>query len=242
MCIDFRGKKYSYWSQTMGKTQKKSPAFAYLRTSSAANIGDDKDSQQRQVTAIENFAKRAGIEVIGSYYDEAVKGSDPIETRPGFAAMLEALEANGTKTIIVETANRFARDLMVQEVGFAMLKERGIDLIASDSPTSFLDDTPTARLIRQVLGAVSEFEKAMLVAKLRGARERKRRTGAKVEGRKALSETRPETIELARKLARKPKGKDAPSLRAISATLARRGHFTKNGTPYAPTAVRLMLR
>ena len=46
-----------------------------------------------------------------------MKGSDPIDTRPGFAAMLEALEANGTKTIVVETANRFARDLMVQEVG-----------------------------------------------------------------------------------------------------------------------------
>jgi hypothetical protein len=35
-----------------------------------------------------------------------------------------------------------------------MLRSRGIDLIAADSPTSFLDDTPTARLIRQVLGAV----------------------------------------------------------------------------------------
>lgn len=67
-----------------------------------------------------------------------MKGSDPIDTRPGFAAMLEALEANGTKTIVVETANRFARDLMVQEVGFAMLRARGIDLIAADSPTSFL--------------------------------------------------------------------------------------------------------
>ena len=86
--------------------------------------------------------------------------------------MLEALEANGTKTIIVETANRFARDLMVQEVGFATLKARGIDVVAADSPTSFLDDTPTARLIRQVLGAISEFEKAMLVAKLKGARDR----------------------------------------------------------------------
>src|SRR6516225_10682010 len=134
----------------------------------------------------------------------AVKGSDPIETRPGFAAMLEAIEANGTQTIIVETANRFARDLMVQEVGYAMLKGRGIDLIAADSPQSFLDDTPTARLIRQVLGAVSEFEKAMLVAKLRGARERKRRTGVRVEGRKSLVEREggAELLNLTRKLAR----------------------------------------
>ncbi|MGY3123601.1 DNA invertase Pin-like site-specific DNA recombinase [Bradyrhizobium sp. S3.14.4] len=225
----------------MGKTSKSIKAFAYLRTSSAANIGEDKDSGRRQLRAIEGFAKRAGIELAGTYHDEAVKGSDPIDTRPGFAEMLEALEANGTKTIIVETANRFARDLMVQEVGFAMLKARGFDLIASDSPTSFLDDTPTARLIRQVLGAISEFEKAMLVAKLKGARDRKRRSGVKVEGRKSIAEQRPDTIELARKLARaRPKG-GKRSLREIAASLAEAGHTTKAGTPYAPTAVKLML-
>ena len=45
--------------------------------------------------------------------------------------------------------------------------------LAADSPRSFIDGTPTAKLVRQVLGAISEF--AMTVAKLRGARERKRR-------------------------------------------------------------------
>lgn len=225
----------------MGKTLKTVRAFAYLRTSSAANIGEDKDSGHRQLHSIETYAKRAGVELVGTYHDEAVKGSDPIDSRPGFAAMLEALEANGTKTIVVETTNRFARDLMVQEVGYAMLRARGIDLIAADSPTSFLDDTPTARLIRQVLGAVSEFEKAMLVAKLRGARDRKRRTGVKVEGRKSIAEQRPETIELARSLARaRPKG-GKRSLREVAAALAEAGHTTRNGKPYAATAIKLML-
>lgn len=231
----------SHGAQHMAKPPKSTKAFAYLRTSSAANIGEDKDSGRRQLHAVQAFAKRAGVELVGTFHDEAVKGSDPIDTRPGFAAMLEALEGNGTKTIIVETANRFARDLMVQEVGFAMLKARGIDLIAADSPTSFLDDTPTARLIRQVLGAISEFEKAMLVAKLRGARDRKRRMGIKVEGRKSLAEQRPETVELARRLARaRPKG-GKRSLREISAALAEAGHTTKTGRPYAPTAVKHML-
>ena len=39
----------------------------------------------------------------------------------------------------------------------------GYDLIAADSPSSFLEFTTTADLIRQVLGAVSQFEKASLV-------------------------------------------------------------------------------
>ena len=49
------------------------------------------------------------------------------------------------------------------------MRSRGIDLIAADSPNAFLDETPTAVMIRQILGSVSQFEKAMLVAKLKGA-------------------------------------------------------------------------
>ena len=135
-------------------TRKKIQAVAYLRTSSAANVGPDKDSDKRQRAAIAAYAKAAGVEIVETFYDEAVSGADLIETRPGFRAMLERLLSNGVRTIVVETANRFARDLMVQEVGYAMLKERGIELIATDKPDAFLDDTPTAVLIRQVLGAV----------------------------------------------------------------------------------------
>src|SRR6476646_2120295 len=165
------------------KGRKIAHAFAYVRTSSAANVGDEKDSERRQLAAITSYAKRAGIELVGTYRDAAVQGSGPIHARPGFAEMLEHIEGNGARAIIVETASRFARDLIVQETGYAMLKARGIDLVAADSPTSFLDETPTAKLIRQILGAVSELEKAMLVAKLRDARERKHTTGVKVESR-----------------------------------------------------------
>jgi hypothetical protein len=40
--------------------------------------------------------------------------------------------------MLLETANRFARDLMVQEVGSAMLRDLGITLIAADSRHRFL--------------------------------------------------------------------------------------------------------
>lgn len=39
-------------------------AFAYLRTSSAANVGADKDSDARQRAAISAFADRADYEVV----------------------------------------------------------------------------------------------------------------------------------------------------------------------------------
>jgi DNA invertase Pin-like site-specific DNA recombinase len=145
--------------------------------------------------------------------------TDAVDSRPGFVAMLKRIEGNGVRPIIVETASRFARDLMVQEVGHTKLRERGIDLVAADNPSSFIDDTPTAKLVRQVLGAISEFDKAMTVAKLRGARERKRREVGKCEGRKSHIERNPELVALAKRLRRqKPKG-GRMSLRAISAEL-----------------------
>ena len=126
---------------------------------------------------------------------------------------------------------------MVQEVGYAMLKERGITLIAADRPDAFLDDTPTSVMIRQILGSVSQFEKAMLVSKLRGARERKRAKGYKVEGRKSHAEARPEVVALAKQLRQKHPG----SLREISAELFAAGHTTKPGKPFTAQSIANML-
>jgi DNA invertase Pin-like site-specific DNA recombinase len=221
--------------------KEKRQAVAYLRTSSAANVGADKDSDKRQRKAIEAHAKAARIEIVETFNDEAVSGADLIETRPGFRAMLERLLSNGVRTILVETANRFARDLIVQEVGYAMLKARGIELIAADKPDAFLDDTPTATLLRQVLGAVSQFEKAMLVSKLRGARDRKRATGVKVEGRKSHAETRPETVELTKRLRRKRPKVGQRSYREIAAELRKRGHTNKHGNEFSASAIKSML-
>jgi DNA invertase Pin-like site-specific DNA recombinase len=220
----------------------KADVVAYIRTSSAANVGAEKDSDKRQRHAIAAFAKRSGLELVGEFNDAAVSGAGHIETRPGFAAMLAYIASNGARIIIVETASRFARNLMVQEVGFAKLQALGIKLVAADSPHSFLDDTPTSKLIRQILGAVSEFDKAMIVAKLKGARERKRViTGKKVEGRKSHAELRPELVALVHQLRRKrPKGGQR-SLRDISAELAQRGHLNERGHPFSAASIASML-
>lgn len=209
-----------------------------MRTSSAGSVGADKDSDKRQRVAIEAFAKSHGYTIIDWIYDAAVSGADPVEARAGFTDLLARIAGNGVRTIIVETANRFARDLMVQEVGFAMLQGLGITLIAADSPTSFLDDGPTSKLIRQILGAVSEFDKAMTVAKLRGARERVRRTKGKCEGRKSYAEANPELVAAAKRIKRE---RPHSSLRFISAALFAQGHSTPSGQAYSASAIASML-
>jgi DNA invertase Pin-like site-specific DNA recombinase len=216
-------------------------AVAYLRTSSAANVGADKDSDKRQRSAIAAFAKRAGFTIVAEYYDKAVSGADRIDHRPGFAEMLRRLAADSAKTIIVESPDRFARDLAVQLAGHDMLKELGIAIIPASAPDFFTEDTPTAILVRQVLGAIAQFEKASTVAKLAAARKRKREHEGRCEGRKPLNVTNPELVALARKLRRRrPKGGQL-SLRGVSKELAARGYLNERGKPYAAKSVASML-
>lgn len=214
-------------------------AVGYMRTSSAANVGQDKDSDKRQRAAIEAFAKAAGYEVVGWYYDAAVSGADPVTERAGFMDMLQRVATNGAKTIIVESPDRFARDLTVQLTGHDMLKDLGIDLVPASAPDFFTSDTPTAVLVRQVLGAIAEFEKASLVAKLAGARKRRRVEAGKCEGRKPLAETAPEAVNMARRLASVRKRK--PSLRAIADQLAAAGFTNERGNTYNPKSIAAML-
>jgi DNA invertase Pin-like site-specific DNA recombinase len=126
--------------------RKKIAAVAYLRTSSAANVGSDKDSDKRQRTAIEAFARANGYEVVDEYYDAAVSGADPIAERPGFKDMLDRIAGNGVRVILVESPDRFARDLAVQLAGHSYLKGLGVELVPTTAPDFFTEDTPTAVL------------------------------------------------------------------------------------------------
>jgi DNA invertase Pin-like site-specific DNA recombinase len=218
-------------------TTQQARCVGYCRTSSATNVGSDKDSEARQRAAIQAYAERASLCVAEWFYDAAVSGADAIDARPGFARMLAWCAENDIHIIVVESTSRFARDLIVQEVGFTMLTKGGFKIIAADNPESFLADGPTATLIRQILGAVSQFEKAGIVSKLKGARERKSAAlGAKCAGRgRSYAAGRPELIDAAKHLA------DGRSLRAIGGALAEMGYLSASARPFGPEQIKLLL-
>jgi DNA invertase Pin-like site-specific DNA recombinase len=126
-------------SQMFGNVDQSHKTIEYLRTSSAANVGADKDSDKRQRAAIEAFAKRDKWEVVEEFYDADVSGADPIESRPGFSALLDRIEGNGIRTVLVEDASRFARQLIIQEAGIIALIERGVRVLTASGGRSHGD-------------------------------------------------------------------------------------------------------
>jgi DNA invertase Pin-like site-specific DNA recombinase len=215
-------------------------AVAYLRVSGKGQV--DGDGFPRQREAVERYARAAGFELVGEYRDEGVSGTKELEDREGLSELLTRIRANGVRVVIVERADRIARDLLVSEVILGQFRDLGVSVIAADGGTDLTvgDDDPTRVLIRQVLGAVSQFEKAVIVSKLKAARQRKKRATGRCEGRKPYG-SKPgeaEVVAYIAKLRRKPKGGERLSFAAIAARLNGEGILSRTGRPWAPETVR----
>ena len=157
----------------------------------------------------------------------------------GFARLLDRIEGNGIRTVIVEDASRFVRDLVVQELGIALLAKRRVRLLTASGDDLTNSDDLGCKMMRQFAGA---FMERRLVAKLRGARERKRKeTGKKVGGWKSHAELWPEVVAEARRL-RRAKGKAGRlSYREISARLKDAGYSNERSEQFNPQSVRAMI-
>src|SRR5688572_8986432 len=218
-------------------------AVSYIRVSGKGQA--DGDGPERQRLAIARYAKSSPYALTGEYSDLGVSGTTELSERPGLAALLDQLESNGVRTVIVERADRLARDLMVQEVIVGQFRKIGARILTSDG-VDLTDegDDPTRRLIRQVLGAVAEFEKRVLVLKLRAARERVRRRTGRCEGVKPFGSAPAEqaVIERMRQLHRKPAKGRRRTLVEIATHLNEEGHRNRAGREWSKAMVHHVLK
>jgi DNA invertase Pin-like site-specific DNA recombinase len=225
------------------KSRPPSKAVSYLRCSGLGQV--DGDTWTRQSAAITKYAKQHGLEVVDEFRDAGVSGTKDLDNRPGLAALLDRVESNGVKIVLVENATRLARDLMVGEVILQQLTNAGCKVIAADSGTDLSADSddPTRRLIRQVLGAVAEFDRRVTVMKLRAARERRRSRGERCEGRKPFGAMPGETETLARirQLRRKPPKGRRLSLQKVCDVLSAEGRPTRTRKPWTKQVVNRIL-
>lgn len=217
-------------------------AVSYVRVSGKGQADGDGPERQRQ--AISRFAKSSRLSLAEEFNDLGVSGAAELEDRPGLAALLDRLESNGVRIVLVESADRLARGLMVQEVVLDRFARIGARVLTADGTDLTVADADPARLlIRQVLGAVSEFEKRVLVLKLRAARKRKRARGERVEGVKPYGHRPAENAVVARMkdLRRKPRKGRAASFAAIATQLNAEGHRNRSGRAWSPQMVHHVL-
>jgi len=170
--------------------------FGYLRVSGQAQI--DGDGFPRQAEAVRAFCTHFNLKFSGFFHEEGVSGTVDGLDRPAFSDLLSQIEtpndpANPITAIVVERMDRLARDLMVSELLLAECRKRNIKVYSADQG-ALIDmasdgGDPTRVLIRQIMGALAQWEKSNLVKKLRAARDRVRAKQGWCEGPKPFGRT-----------------------------------------------------
>ncbi|MCA8951153.1 MAG: recombinase family protein [Planctomycetes bacterium] len=224
-------------------------AIAYLRVSSAKQARDGKDGFPRQRTAIRAYCQQKRIELVEEHTDAGVSGTVPLEGREGLSTALSRCSELGAEVLLVEKIDRLGRDLIVSEMAVRAFGEAGVGIVVVDSGEDLrkAEGDPSRKLIRQVLAAVAEYEKSALVAKLRAARDRKRRNGGHSVGCYRFGEhpDRPdelETLARIRALRRVRAHRDRRSLADIAEALNREARESRSGRPWSASMVRDVLR
>jgi DNA invertase Pin-like site-specific DNA recombinase len=199
-------------------------AFAYLRVSGRGQIQGD--GFPRQLAAIKSYAQVHELKLANVFREEGICGATESADRPAWSELMTALHADGVKMIIIEKLDRLARDLMVQEATIADLQKHGFTLISVAEPDLMATD-PTRILMRQLMGAVAQYDKSQIVLKLRGARQRMKAKTGRCEGRKPYGtrEGEADVIERMRQLL-----SQGMASRQIAAALSGDGVPTRTGS------------
>lgn len=159
----------------------KTKVFGYVRVSGQGQLKGH--GPQRQRDNIESFSQRNGFEVV-QYFQDAYTGTE--EDRPAFIALLEAVHVQSVRFVVVESLDRFARDMMVQNQLLAKLLSYGVTLVLANTGhqlnTETLGDDPMMKAMVQMQGVFAELDKDLTVRKLKLARDKKRQLNGRCEG------------------------------------------------------------
>jgi DNA invertase Pin-like site-specific DNA recombinase len=221
-------------------------AFGYLRVSSDGQVDGDGFTRQRE--AITKWAAANGVQIVQWFEERGVSGT--LLERPALSEMMVALMSNGVRLVVVEKLDRIARDQMVQESIIQSLLKQGFELLsAASGEENLCGNDPGRKLMRTIMGAIAEYDKQMLVLKMRAARNRKRQQVGRCEGRKPYGDTTPlkkdptrdhagEAVTIQRIKELRAIGGNYES---IAKTLNAEGSKTRSGGKWYPATIRRIL-
>lgn len=148
-------------------------AAIYARVSTT-NHGQDVTLQTRE---LEEFAQARGWQLVDSYIDAGVRGAE--DSRPELNRLMADAHRRRFDGVLVWKLDRFGRSLRHLVDALAELEAQGVAFVSLRDNLDL--STPAGRLMFQIIGAMAEFERALIAervkAGMRNARAKGRRVG-----------------------------------------------------------------
>lgn len=113
----------------MAKKEEIKITALYERLSRDDEQAGESNSIQNQKKYLEEYARQKGLRNIRHFYDDGYSGTN--FNRPGFAALLEEIEAGRVETLVVKDLSRFGRNYL--QVGYyteILFPKKGVRFIA----------------------------------------------------------------------------------------------------------------
>jgi len=145
----------------------------YARTSSDEQR--EKQTIQSQIAALEAEIQKNGETVVSRYNDDGFSGA--MLDRPGLDKLRADLERKVFTKLYIHSPDRLARDLMLQLLVVKELRKHGIEVVFLSHK---FGSSPGDQLLFQMLGAISEFERAQILERTRRGKLHKARSGVLV--------------------------------------------------------------
>lgn len=216
---------------------------AYLRVST------DTEKQalgvEAQRRAIQIWADRAGVEIVG-WFTEEVSGGASLDKRPILLEAMASVAAHGAGFLVVHRLDRFSREPLTAALAEIELKRHGAALACADGAGS--GDDPTSELIRGILLSVHKFEKAMIRARIKGAlavkKSRGELTGAAPYGMRRAPDGKllePDEGEMAAIAHIRALRASGLTMRGVQATATKDGLRGRTGQPFTLAAIHALL-
>jgi DNA invertase Pin-like site-specific DNA recombinase len=220
-------------------------AIGYVRVSTAEQVEGFGLAIQRK--AIANYCKANELRLVRTYSDEGISGSNGLDTRHGLAELLAVVESGKASGLVVYRLDRLARDLVLQETLMARMRKAGVEVLSVTEPDIDSDDA-TRVLVRQVLGAIGQYERALIRARMDAGKAAKAAGGGYTGGRPPFGwraegrELVPDDAEQAVIAQAQQLADQGHSLRQIAGELEASGVRPKVGERWAPAQVARLLK
>jgi DNA invertase Pin-like site-specific DNA recombinase len=137
-------------------------AIAYLRVSTS----EQDNGPEAQRAAIKAWADRTGVTVV-AWHEDRLSGGTPVEDRDALLAALAALREQGAGLLVAAKRDRIARDVVVAATVEKMAQEAGAKVVTADGVSAA--DSPEGALMRTMLDAFAQYERALIRARTRAA-------------------------------------------------------------------------
>lgn len=222
--------------------------YGYVRTSTERQTTEGMGREEQIASLVSTTAKH-GVE-LAHIYGDCLTGSVPWSERPSLSECLAVMEKGDT--LWVPYMERLARDLIEQEVIVRLLGQEGMFLRScAPSEDAFMlgeSDDPARVMLRQIMGAVAQFNKAQIVGRMVRAKRLARTRGGwpggpapigfRIVDAGQFKRLEADPSEHGLLWACRSLERDGFSLRASAAELNRLGIPSRTGQPWTMSMVR----